>query len=820
MTRFPSLCVPFVILCLSARAAAPWWDDFPRIVQTHDPAQARSLHASAVLCGAAIDPTWGAFGQRLSWRSSRGRIARIHAAGMKAMTWFEAFGTCMGYVAQLKKSAGGGWVKYPDAPSLTRVFAQHWCWTRYDGTGVIRWISAANYFDDADFARPYTLRHPRYGCPAMRYPDGRIAADSAGFDADPRRSRVFDAGCSKDVFGRLSIEYGFNAKVNAVDPATGKPRGPLKRLLKVGGRYAGSFNIGKDSACPIWIDYARASVRQALDAGVDGLWCDNFSAWDSFGARPIGRAFGEWSTATFRRYLAAHFSAAELRRMGVEDARTFDVRAYLRAKARRWGARMDRYEGAALRDPFDSSGAALRDRAWRGPRWLDDPIWRAYLIHKRQAGARALETYYRALKETAKAAGKPDLLVAGNDIPVMSLGWVRGWLDMVSTELAWGWGLASSKRGFMPPPRGSYVPLYKLAREHAKSRFVNVWMYVPKAQHHKPHIARVLYYQALANHALPMPYPRSPRTVGDEAAAAEFFGFVQSAAAAFSRRRRIERIGLYFSSSSQLMTFAPGGFVDFNRQPHVFAHWGWGEALWRLHYQYRAVPEWKLNAETLRGLRLLIIPNAAVFPPEDVPVLTRGVKAGGSLIITCESGARTGERGNFGRLARSSLTPLIGEERREGLRRVGAGRVLYLPQPIGLDFFLADAERRQALLLFRRAIRTAAPEKGTFVFPDASGVPDTVGLTAYADETAGRFFIDINNIDIDAATDQLTPAPKLRFTVALPAFLAGKAFRVRVLTPQPGLRVSAARTTEKTVRVEAGALKFYASVVLERARAQ
>jgi hypothetical protein len=55
------------------------------------------------------------------------------------------------------------------------------------------------------------------------------------------------------------------------------------------------------------------------------------------------------------------------------------------------------------------------------------------------------------------------------------------------------------------------------------------------------------------------------------------------------------------------MTFTPGGFVDFNRQPHVFAHWGWGEALLRLHRQYRAVPEWKLNAETLRGLQKLSV---------------------------------------------------------------------------------------------------------------------------------------------------------------------------------------------------------------------
>ena len=46
-------------------AGEPWWDDFPVLVQTTDAAQATRVHASAALCGAANDPAWGLFAQRL-----------------------------------------------------------------------------------------------------------------------------------------------------------------------------------------------------------------------------------------------------------------------------------------------------------------------------------------------------------------------------------------------------------------------------------------------------------------------------------------------------------------------------------------------------------------------------------------------------------------------------------------------------------------------------------------------------------------------------------------------------------------------------------
>ena len=814
-----SCSVATILIAAAAQAQAvpasgesrPWWDDLPRIVQVGHAETAQRMNASCVMCGAADDPTWGLYGQRVRMNSCGDRVEQIHAAGMKAITWFEAFGTAGSiYAAQLKRNPNGDWIKSPTDPTLTRVFLNHWAWQLFDGSGELRWIGAHNYFNDEDFARPYTRTHPRYGCPPMTYPDGTVATGYHGPASDPRNSRIYDAGCSKDVFGNVTFTHQFNAKVNEIDPATGKARGPTGGLLEFRGKYASLVSPGKDSACPAWIDYARASVRQALDAGIDGLWCDNFSPWDSFSARPLAKAFGEWSVATFRDHLRKEFTAKERVAMGVADVDSFDVRDYLRRRCREWGGTVDTVGQGELKDPFDPNAHRLREPKWRDARWLDDPVWRAYLIHKRRTGTKALDAYYAAIKDEAAAAGKPDFLVSGNDLPNFGLGWVRGQLDMVSTELAWGWGLASGARGFMPPPLGSFVPVYKLAREHAKSRFVNVWMYVPKEQWHKPNIANVLYYQALANHTLPMPHPGNSRTVGDEETAGTFLRFVRSAAPTSGNRTRVAEVGLYYSSSSQLMQYTPGGVLNHNNQPHMFAHWGWGTALSWLHHQYRAVPEWKLSLETLKGLRLLVIPSAEVFPAEDLAVLENWVRSGGALVIAGDCGSRLGEAGNFGPcLTGSTLAALMVVE--GGPRPLGRGKVLTLREDPGFSFYKATEERPALLAgLARTLARVCPPENASL---RAAEVSWKVGLTLYQDRS--RLFIDVNNTDIDLGQDVIGPAPPITFTVALPLELRGKDLRAQVLSPDIAPQAELTLLGDGRVEVSLGSVQVYASVLIE-----
>jgi hypothetical protein len=802
-------------------ASVPWWDRFPGIVQTGEIKLIRGSHATAALTGVADDPCWGIFAQRQRLVESGRLVADLHKDGVKVMVWFEGFGSAgCTYIVQLRRKLDGSYVRVAGHPDLTRIFLNQWGWEHFDGQGVIRWVGMQNYFDDEDFARPYTRTHPRYGCRQMIYPDGTVATGYKD-PADPRTSRIFDAGCSKDVLGRLAIDYDYNDAVNRLDPKTGKPHGPLTGFLLTSDpppavpdpgftpeewakmkrpRYSGSFGPGKDSACPVWVDYVRASIRQAMDGGVDGLWVDNFSPWDSFNAVPIAKAFGDWSVAKFRDFLSNYISPDTFAPLGIADLRQFDVRDYMRRRCAALGGNPEK----------------LDDAHWRDPSWQDDPIWRAYLIHKRQTGTRALSAYYHAVKEEASKAGKPDLLVSGNDIPMFSLGWPRGDLDMVSLELTWGWHLTSGPRGLMPPPYGCYAPVYKLAREHARSRFVNAWMYVPEEQKNKPNIASVLYYQALANHAGPNPQ-YGGNTCGTETANADFFAFMKRTAPVWGMRKPIEEIGIYYSSSSQLMEMLPGGFRDHADQPHSFSFWGWGTALTFLHRNWRAVPEWKLQ-ELDSSLRLLILPSCDVLPVVDLGALENWVRFGGSLIVAGDCGRRDGEWTNFSRLqSGSTLDPILHAATGDasGAMSLGKGRILVVREDPGRSFYAADKDRPERLPTIQRLLDSVLPPDFTSVI-EAPEVPWNVGLTPYRDRA--RLFVDVNNTAIDLKTDAVTPTPPLSFSVALPRGMAGKSLKATAFSPDGPVSLEL-KSDGKRASIKTGSIKLFASILIEPAPA-
>ena len=685
-----------LLLVFPAQAAetTPWWDDFPLIVSGSE-AQLKELNGTICFGGSETDPSWGIYGQRIG---EGGATAQLHRDGYKSLSYFETFGDSCNYIVSLGK-------KLADCTEVTCSF---WSWQSYDGVSPRAWVGPQNYFDCEAFAGIYTRLHPRYGGPAMKYPDGTVATGYVGNDSsDPRKSRVLDASSSKNILGQMKIGPNFNDAAQSAGTSTGQ--------IAIDGRYSGNLSFGKDSACPYWIDFQHASTLKAADRGCDGIWTDNFSPWDSFNANPINAAFGDWSVAKFRDYLSAHFSPTQLTAMGVTSVGTFDVRAYLRAKCKTLGG----------------NDTNVGDWHWGVPSWLDDPIWRAYMIYKRQTGTQALTNFYNTTKEAAALAtpvAKPDFFVAGNDLPMFSLGWVRGDLDMVSTEMSAGWHLGAGSRGIMLPPMGRFAPVYKLGREHAKSRFMNIWFYMDTAYQGKSGVANVLGYEMLANHAIPMLHPGNPVVMGNTITNRNYFGFIKDNKATWGKRLPVEEIGVYWSSSSELHQMTPAGFANFDLRPQMFAHWGWGTALSELHYQFRAIPEWKLTPETLATLRLLIVPDSDVFDPADVAILDTWVKGGGRLIVTGNTGLRKGEAGNFDPFdpaynaanpgaAKLSLVSLTGANTLASaparkLTQIGAGQVLYLRDNIGLTFFQATTQRPAQLPQFKTALNDILAGQG------------------------------------------------------------------------------------------------------------
>lgn len=823
----------------------PWWDSFPRIIQ--DPLnQVVSHHGNIWMGGGGSDPFMGIYRQRRDTLYAKDQYTKpAQKKGIARIVWYEGFGSTHTYIGQFKKGPDGKWIKSAVDPDWVRIAASHGNWNTYDGTGLIRWVGIPNHFEDDPLIRPWTRSHPKYGCGPMRYPDGTIATGYIGQDSkdwdylfgpkvDQRTSRIFDAGCSKDVFGKVFYEYGYEAKVNQIDPKTRKQTGPLDGLLEVkdapigtpdpgftpeewkkakSAGYAGDILTGKDIACPIWIDYLDGSIRHALDEGeIDGLWVDNFSAWDNFNSRPIQRAFGEWTVAGFRDFLVKEWMAKlpESYRKKI-DAKIFDVRKYLVDQYHAWGG-----TGNSLKE-------VGKNRAWRDPRWKDDPIWRAFLIYKRRAGFNGLTRYYETVKKRAAEVGKPDFLVTGNDIPGFSLGWVRGNLDMVSTELGWNHGSTFGAKGLMPPPDSAYVAVYRLAREHAKSRFVNVWMYVPKQYFNRENLGHVLHYQGLANHALPkaqLTFRHYGLTAGTPEGIAEYFGFVERIEPVFRDRVPIPgKVALLYASSSQLFDMAPLGSYNMMDMAHSFSFYGWGTALVKRQIPWTAVPEWKINLDNLKRFDVLIVPNVDVIGDAELQTLQSWVQQGGRLIITGKFAIRGGEEENFDLRTKNDIPLMIASEKAalsEKAIPLGKGFVVMERKDPGYKYYVEDKRRSEIQIgighLLDRIKKTGK------ILPDyvtvPAGFPYGVDITLHED--GKRFFVDLNNTQIDLETDVVTPSGKLRFSVLLPEFLKGKKLKTTVYSPRKAPKVLTTPSDKNgRVRLELDDLLFYGSVVFE-----
>jgi len=738
-----------------------WWDELPRAVATSTVQEALDYHANMAMNKVAEDPGWGLwFASTYSSADNAVRQA-FEAAGIRSVGYRECFGDSYESVVE---------IAYGQPSTLLHHF---WNWQAYAG-GTIKWAGAWTWFDDADFARPYTRTHPLYGGPAMTYPDGTVATGFIDNDpTDPRKSRVYDAGSADDVMGVLDIQsYNYNEVVNANG-------GPFNGLIYVPetDKYSGLLMISKDSACPAWDDYAFASTRMTVsEVGEHGSWTDNVSLFNSFGLVPVNSAFGKWSIALFRTYLQNHFTEAQLRGWGVlgpagtyADLATFDVRTYFRTLAT---------------SKYGWNGVSLTASAWSKVGWLSEPVWRAYCIFKRQAGTQAIWDYCNAVKQGAAMAGEPEYLIMGNDPALVTLGWLRGAVDMSTTELYLGWHPSAGSRGFGIPPSARLSPTYKATREQSKSRFLDVMLYNNSYEDELAldEVASTIYYEMLASHTMPkfMPGDTTFGYPGNPNANKAFFQFVaEQATPEFGAREPIEDIGIYCSTSSILAQYTPGGVYNFEAQPHHFAVYGWGTALAELHYQQHMLMEWKLTRERLRTLKVLIIPNSAVFDPADVAVLDAWVREdGGILIVTGDSGSLMPESGNFDPSSSLILGSLTGVSNwstapASSTQVVGNGRVRFIKNNIGLTYFLATAETRATQVqTFADEISALLGAENEHVALASSNAPKSVGLTLYEDADAGKLFVDVNNFNCTVAPDGLsatvTPTPLLNVTAYKP----------------------------------------------------
>jgi len=802
-----------------------WWDNFPRVVSTSSLSVAQAYGANAAMNGVATDPAWGlwfAYGNDNGAAASN-TCASFQAAGIVSLSYNEAYGQPANPIDELQWNA-----------SFQRwtTLHQFWDWEDYGG-GTIVWAGAWTWFDSftndlpankselSYFARPYTRMHPAFGGGPMLYPNGTIATGFLNHDttaANPCDSCVYDAGGSKSIYGSLLGEasYGYNSLASATSqPHAGELWVPAT------GEYTGEVLLGRDTACPSWTNYTFAETLAAVKlTGLQGSWTDNFSSWDSFlCGGPVACAFGAWSVALFQNYLTNNFSANQLANWGVLATNAplaaitnFDVRACLLTVAS---------------NRYDLKGTDLASSAWLKPAWLSNPVWSAFKIFRRQNGSAALTNYDQNVHRAAAQAGQTNFALLVNDqLPCMG-GWARGTLDLASTELTLNWNITAGPRGFGLPPFARLSPVYKAIREQGRSRFVNVWLYndgyARELTNSGPALA--LFYEMLATHAMPLFIYGDTEFCGTPQMQSNFMTFVaRRAAPAFANRVPIEEIGIYLSTSTINAMMLPGDAENFAAQHHQYAVWGWGTALSQLHYQYRIVPEWKLNHRgLLPALNVLIIPNAEAFEPADAATLQAWVTNGGCLIVTGDSGSLLGESGNFAPANPLVLAPLTGVTNFSGapaLRTnfLGSGAVYYYSNNAGYVYYNATASGRAAqLAAFGTALTNAYAFLRARPVLASSNAPATAGLTLYQNPSGLKTFVDLNNFNVGANPPYaVTNTPALEVDLACPAWLTNSLTPMAtIVSPDGPLSVTSLTWNSNRVYLQLPPVTNYLSVILQ-----
>jgi len=814
----------------------PWWYRYPTYTAVVDEQVTLELNARMVSHNISADPGWGPYGQydnslRFMTDSFLESYRQTRKAGVRWITWMEAFGDCMTYAVSLYRQPDGSFECRENDPETARLTRNAWNWEapiaehgkaepgEVERGNTLRWVGLHNTVNNEDFVQPLFTRE-QLGFPTPTYPDGSEAIGWLASGQYPINARVYDACGARDINGDVCAYISMAAeKANQVDETTGQRQAPTEGLYrkvldandvfhtpqrKAGDIvYASLLCVEKDTASPFWVDYARWSVRRILDEGLDGMWCDNYACFNNFGMPPIRNGFGAWSEQRFREFLKERFSDSRLSEMGIVDAMSFDVRGYLKRKAAEFGAK----------DP-----SLIWDRAWRDARWLDDPVWNAYKVFKQQVGQEALRGFYTAVKEEAKKAGRPDFLVAGNDMPVYALGWARDeWLDMVSSEQTAAWFVTTGSRGIMLPPLGKYAVVYRAALEHQKGPYATVWYYISgvyEKYRESTELGKVLQAEAFANSTF---IKHGGATYAGTAESHTWWNkFVVGHEEDFGRRFAVADVGILFSPDNQLANVVPGSHaLDHERQAHSFGHWGFATAMIDGHIPYRVVVDWKLNRECLNGLRAFIIPYAECLEDSTGALLQEWVRDGGRLVISGPSGMREGTTGFFKRRSSSVLASLVGtdmsgrgqevsstgdgpitvmgsdatdvitidteprddpspraepgKENSESagnhsathVRVVGKGQVVWTPTPAGMDYYSAEKEREERLPQIVEIVG------GSSVL-DARALPATIGVFCWRSDDGRTLFADLVNYDIDLDADRVKPADNIQFRLRLP----------------------------------------------------
>lgn len=699
-----------------------WWREYTPLATVGLGAP----HLDTIQPGAARGA--GIFGWYGFWyvdEVSRNRVyeatrAKLDQAGVRRVIYYDLgeVGDYAGFFTPDGRMAHSGW-------SLP--------WWKGQEELQARWFGLDAFMRDVEWAPHPTAK--AYGLPAFTQPDGSPAADlyatlsrrglDGAWDFDfSSNGRITDEQAERSGLAKLSGKQSARAEVQ------GKNGWQTVRLVSV------------DFANPQFRDYVCREIERIIPlVRPEGIHGDNFG--DNNLGHANQSAFGQWSVHRFREYLASHFSKEELQAMGVADAASFDITAYIRDK------------------PFPSRG-----KAWhpQNPEWAKDPVWASYRMHLVESAQAFHRAFYGSAKRAAAKAGL-DCAVFGNSIPFPLGGTLlKGACDVAHFE----WSTVHGWYGMRPlglPPRGRLGYVTRLGAAMSDAGYCWPSLYVSKDKSGPGHenLHKILAFDAFANRGL-LDFghwyldgysPGTPESAGF------VNGFIREHAARLSKRRYLADVALIHSGWSEVASstvFNPvmDQFVD--------EYCGWCQFLGDTHRQWEVVLQQDLTAENLSRFPVVVLPSVLCLSDAHLTELRRYVAKGGRLVATGQTGERFGPE-QFLRARGGAGWRIEGARMSTGKPGVRYWRKEREP----------EAAREMADLLtfdgLQPRLRTDAPA--------TTGVNANLGNDANGELLS----LDLNNCDIDAETDVIRGAPSFCTTLRLPEHWSASAVSVSWLSP-------------------------------------
>ncbi|MEN8202693.1 MAG: T9SS type A sorting domain-containing protein [Bacteroidota bacterium] len=800
-----SLFIIFTVLKVQGQEVS-WWDNWPRFTYyTSSLQKVLATNASAMTVVHGLqDEGRAPFFRDHVITYEKVNTPLIQANGVKIMAWLEGMGETREFIVGLHQLPDGSFEQDPNTGS-SRMLAFAWNWDSQgpgfnDHVNSVKWAGMASWVNDPDWQKPKGIPADM---PLPGYPDGTVALGYLNDDdSDPRNALIYDAMACKDINGNISAS-ALSISSNPEGKVPYTPPDPGASTILVD-----DISIRKDMASPWWVERnIRAAAWFMEEQHVDGFWIDNYTGWDFVGTIALENAFGEWSVALFREYLEAHPVEGET--MTVD----YDVREALKKKF------LTYFPGG---DPGNLTSHTTRSQ-WGNELWLDDPLWSAYKTHKAAIGHRNMNRLFEGIKDTAQALGKvpEQILVSGNDLPSLSYGAFKGTsVDMASTEYSPSYHRGTYGYCDGIPPYGHTTPFYGMTTSFTRSHVASVWYYLegPYAQYlGQTHLGELLGYEALTGNVSLNLGEQQPMFPGDDASALKVNSTIERMAPVFGQRVREGMVGILYSTDTEYLYLTPNGFAKGGKNPALTGYFGWGTALERLHIPYRTIPDFKLTTENLSSISVLILPGVeAIDSVKIAQVIVPFIEDGGAVVI---SGQEAGRYQGTEQAFAQNNTALLYELTRNA--PVG-GTVLFLENNRDMQFYVdhlnshtqygnSSLERLKEVMdslismeVLDREIELAGFKEGR------------IRAIMHADRTAGRWYVDLLNTDIDLKNDLITPSTGGTLILTLPLEVSrNTTYTLYDSDSETPITLQGQRLEDGRVQLEIPGFRIYTSLVIE-----